>query len=249
MSGQATAMTESIPAPATPGRWTPVRRVILVVAGTGAAGALAALLGAASPALMPVTLSLLSAAGLGLVAGFMARGLLAPKPRLLRPAAALAALTIGLALVHALTGGLAGVQPSGGAATDWGGLTLLGLGAAACWLALRAWGSAPRPSAPARPEQASARAEGRPKRRLALPALGLRLPDPRAWRARLERTVRRRRAAVRLIGQTEHRCPYCLEIVEHHDRRGVTTCPDCKTRHHADCWAVTGMCQVPHQHS
>lgn len=249
MTGRAAAMTEPIPAPATPGRWTPVRRVILVVTGTAAAGALAALLGAASPTLMPVTLSLLSAAGLGLVAGYLARGLLAPKPRLLRLAAASAALTIGLVLVNALTGGLAGVRPAGGAATDWGGLTLLALGVAVCWLALRAWRSAPTPAAPARPEQASARAEGRPRRRLALPALTLRLPVPQAWRARLERTVQRRRAAVRLVGETEHRCPYCLEIVERHDRRGVTTCPDCKTRHHADCWAVTGMCQVPHQHN
>jgi hypothetical protein len=21
----------------------------------------------------------------------------------------------------------------------------------------------------------------------------------------------------------------------------------CHTRHHADCWSVTGVCQVPHQ--
>jgi transposase len=30
------------------------------------------------------------------------------------------------------------------------------------------------------------------------------------------------------------------------DPRGEVTCPVCHTRHHADCWAVTGVCQVPH---
>lgn len=54
--------------------------------------------------------------------------------------------------------------------------------------------------------------------------------------------------AVRLIGREEHRCPYCLEIVEDKDPRGVKVCPICHTHHHADCWDVTGTCQVPHYH-
>lgn len=53
---------------------------------------------------------------------------------------------------------------------------------------------------------------------------------------------------VRLLGVEEHRCPYCLDIVERRDPRGVVTCKLCRTRHHADCWAVAGMCQVPHHH-
>jgi hypothetical protein len=53
---------------------------------------------------------------------------------------------------------------------------------------------------------------------------------------------------VRLLGVEEHRCPYCLDVVERHDPRGVVTCKVCHTRHHADCWAVAGMCQVPHDH-
>lgn len=57
-----------------------------------------------------------------------------------------------------------------------------------------------------------------------------------------------RRSRVRLLGVEEHRCPYCLDIVERHDPRGVVTCKVCHTRHHADCWAMTGMCQVPHHH-
>lgn len=51
---------------------------------------------------------------------------------------------------------------------------------------------------------------------------------------------------VHLSGAEEHRCPYCLEIVKDNDPRGVEICPICHTYHHADCWAVTGTCQIPH---
>lgn len=47
----------------------------------------------------------------------------------------------------------------------------------------------------------------------------------------------------------EHRCPFCLEDVKRNDPRGVKKCEVCNTLHHADCWAVTGMCQVPHLNS
>jgi hypothetical protein len=53
---------------------------------------------------------------------------------------------------------------------------------------------------------------------------------------------------VRLSEEMEHRCPYCLELVREKDPRGVKECEICHTRHHADCWAVTGVCQVPHYH-
>ena len=65
-------------------------------------------------------------------------------------------------------------------------------------------------------------------------------------RPRSIRSARPADSPVRLVGETEHRCPYCLEVVVRNDPRGVTVCPICHTRHHADCWAVTGMCQVPH---
>jgi hypothetical protein len=37
-------------------------------------------------------------------------------------------------------------------------------------------------------------------------------------------------------------------LVEDNDVRGVRVCSICHTRHHADCWAETGVCQVPHYH-
>lgn len=58
----------------------------------------------------------------------------------------------------------------------------------------------------------------------------------------------RREPAVYLSGEVEHRCPYCLEEVRSNDPRGVKICKVCKTWHHADCWSVTGVCQVPHQY-
>jgi hypothetical protein len=44
----------------------------------------------------------------------------------------------------------------------------------------------------------------------------------------------------------EHRCPYCLDEVKRNDSRGIKECEVCHSLHHADCWAITGMCQVPH---
>jgi len=46
-----------------------------------------------------------------------------------------------------------------------------------------------------------------------------------------------------------HRCPYCLDEVKQNDPRGVKRCEVCNTLHHADCWEVTGACQVPHLNS
>lgn len=57
-----------------------------------------------------------------------------------------------------------------------------------------------------------------------------------------------RKKDVKLLGETEHRCPYCLELVKKNDARGVVICPECKTWHHKDCWDITGSCQVAHRH-
>jgi hypothetical protein len=54
------------------------------------------------------------------------------------------------------------------------------------------------------------------------------------------------RAHVQLAVVEDHRCPYCLEPVSRNDPGGVKECDVCHTLHHADCWAITGVCQVPH---
>jgi ribosomal protein L37AE/L43A len=54
-------------------------------------------------------------------------------------------------------------------------------------------------------------------------------------------------ADVKLVGEEEHCCPYCLEEVVKGDNRGVTVCPECGTWHHQDCWSLTGSCGVAHR--
>lgn len=52
---------------------------------------------------------------------------------------------------------------------------------------------------------------------------------------------------VKLIGEEEHVCPYCLEEVHRQDARGVKICQECGTWHHQDCWDLTGACGVAHR--
>src|SRR3989304_5786152 len=59
----------------------------------------------------PPVLAVVSAAGMGLVCGFTARLALRRSRRLLREAAALAALALGLVALGAGTSGLAGIDP------------------------------------------------------------------------------------------------------------------------------------------
>ncbi len=60
------------------------------------------------------------------------------------------------------------------------------------------------------------------------------------------RSRSRRKPQIQLAVVEEHRCPYCLDPVARNDVRGVQECDVCHTLHHADCWAITGFCQVPH---
>lgn len=74
---------------------------------------------------------------------------------------------------------------------------------------------------------------------------------------RLTKTVRparsrklfQRKREMQISTHEEHRCPFCLEDVKRNDPRGVKECSICHTLHHADCWDITGMCQVPHLNS
>jgi ribosomal protein L37AE/L43A len=76
----------------------------------------------------------------------------------------------------------------------------------------------------------------------------IRLHSRRPQLASHPKPARSTASGIHLIGKEEHRCPYCLEEVTSNDARGVKICPICHTYHHADCWAVTGACQVPHYH-
>jgi ribosomal protein L37AE/L43A len=61
--------------------------------------------------------------------------------------------------------------------------------------------------------------------------------------------VNNRKPMLQISTFEEHRCPFCLEDVKRNDPRGIKECEICHSLHHADCWAITGMCQVPHLNS
>ncbi len=76
-------------------------------------------------------------------------------------------------------------------------------------------------------------------------------PVPEVVRAKSKKSPKRTAAAnsgksIRLVGMEEHRCPYCLELVEAQDPAGVVICQVCHAYHHKNCWDVSGTCQVPH---
>lgn len=72
--------------------------------------------------------------------------------------------------------------------------------------------------------------------------------QPKASNAQRSKSRRRRSRSksIQFAVVEEHRCPYCLDAVTRNDARGVKECEVCHTLHHADCWAITGVCQVPH---
>lgn len=80
----------------------------------------------------------------------------------------------------------------------------------------------------------------RQHRTLSLPQL--RLPT----RIRRRPLPLRKSSGVKVIAKAEDRCPYCLDVIEKDDPRGVTVCEICGAPHHADCWEAGGKCQVPH---
>ncbi len=81
-----------------------------------------------------------------------------------------------------------------------------------------------------------------------LPAKKKKPAVARMNRTRSAPTAIKKRSAKKIViaPVEEHRCPYCLEPVKRNDPRGVVECSICHTLHHADCWAITGTCQVPH---
>jgi nitrate/TMAO reductase-like tetraheme cytochrome c subunit len=72
------------------------------------------------------------------------------------------------------------------------------------------------------------------------------IPKPiKSTRAKHRRSISSK-PEVQFSVYEEHRCPYCLDEVKRNDPRGVKECEVCHSLHHADCWNITGMCQVPH---
>jgi len=246
-------------------RWRLPRWLGIVFPALVAVGAGFAVVFFADRSALPLAVMMATPVGVGVAAGAVVRWSMPGRSTVLRWVVAMAAVTIGLLTVGLLTGGAAGVLPGGSdGGVQWvevGELALAGLMAA---LALAGWrrpaSSVEEPSAPfvAVPVVATPPTPARPSASDASPwwrrtwnAFQGRLrsePSPRLIQAVPPRPSgkRRSRSDIRLTGAEEYRCPYCLTPVREADPRGVVVCPICHTPHHADCWAVTGTCQVPH---
>jgi ribosomal protein L37AE/L43A len=226
----------------------------LIVCFSGAGFAVAAVF---NDTVAPWLFSIASAAGEGIFLGLISRLFFRRYSFPLRLTAAITATLSGLLIMGWLTGGLIGADPSFPAERrpDWAALGLMVLAAAAATLALVAWKKraamvevSPAPVGEVIQEVEPAPARGK-KEQIAPP-----VKDARPSRGRFRGVLRffqraPRDAEIRLTGAEKYKCPYCLQPIEARDPRGVVACPICHTRHHKDCWDVTGMCQIPHYHT
>jgi hypothetical protein len=199
---------------------------------------------------------ILSDTTIGLIAGFSARWVLRKQTVFLRVTSVLAFLIGGLELLGWFTGWQVGLGPLkfDHTSVDWYSLGQLLLGTGIALLALYAWTQptptvvrpAPRlkpikrsPHTRQQPEKRPRRA-ARPRVRPAQATVAEQSVEPKRKR------LAHRKPQLQLSDQEEHRCPYCLELIDPDDPRGTVECKICHTLHHADCWAITGACQVPH---
>jgi hypothetical protein len=205
---------------------------------------------------VPWLFSIASAAGEGILLAIISRLFFRRNSFPLRLTVAITATLLSLMVMGWLTRGLIGADPFLPAERrpDWGGLVLMAIAAAASILALVAWRKraaaaevAPAVAGEAIPEPPAAAPE---KQNKPVPAARDARPSGNRFRGILRFFQRAGRdAEIRLIGAEKYKCPYCLQPIEARDPRGVVVCPICHTRHHKDCWDITGMCQVPHYHA
>jgi hypothetical protein len=221
------------------------------------------------PAAAPIWIILLNDTLMGLAMGLAARRILRKYRGALRLASALSTMIGGMLLLGWLTGWQAGIGPLvlHRSNPDWSALGQFSVGMGVALLGLYA---GPRPALsmgpavgpPTLPTPPVKRAP-RTKRPTVTgssrsPRPKVAPPSPSRSRRSGQTTVgktpvgsKRKRAyahkpRLQVAGQEEHRCPYCLELVEPNDPRGTVECKICHALHHADCWAIAGACQVPH---
>jgi len=229
------------------------RLELLMIAACFSAGGLAAA-GIVNDTVSLWIFAVAAALGEGLLMGTLARAFFRSFSRPLQWAAGLAGTAAGLIVLGWLTRGLAGADLNGRMqfGPDWMALVQLLIGAIASTLAFAAGRirypePKPKPAAEAAPSGSAARAAKKIK-------TDSPKPEARPVRERIRSALKffqkgNHDAEIKLVGTEEHKCPYCLQAIAPRDPRGVVTCPICKTRHHKDCWDITGMCQVPHYHS
>jgi hypothetical protein len=213
---------------------------------------------------IPVLAFMITDAIMGLVAGFSVRWIIPRKAPVLRVCSILAFLTGSLALLGWFTGWGFGIDlfKSVRTGSDWWKLGQIPLATVFALLALFVWHHPTRNAHPVthmnpprkmlhtrrrlqkQPYRAPGPAPAAPVPNLILQPVSLPVISQSVKPKR--KHVDHSKPKLLLSGQEEHRCPYCLELIDPDDRRGIVECKICHTLHHADCWAITGACQVPH---
>jgi hypothetical protein len=257
-------MSNQIPSPPDPSYLVLSRKLVLLflLMVTTAMG-LVALLMQARLSILVLALMLTDVVT-GLVAGFSIRRIIPRKALVLRICSVAIFITGGLALLGWLTGLRYGIGLIGAGQTklDWREISQILLALVSAFLALFAWQHKARPASSVTHAIAARKILHAPRKQK---KPRYRIPEPIIASPDLNQTVQPASQAVAtqpvkakrkhdhhsrpklvLSDQEEHRCPYCLELIDPDDRRGVVECKICHTLHHADCWAITGACQVPH---
>jgi hypothetical protein len=236
--------------------------LLLLLMITTAMGLVALLLQIRSP--ITVFTFLLIDAVMGLVAGFSVRWILPRKALVLRICSTVAFITGSLALLGWFTGWGFGIDllRSGRTGVNWWEIGQIPLATGFALLALFAWQHPhrivpsitrahktkkmphfrlkpqTRPDPPPKPQPDSP-----PTNQKIQPVLQPVATQPAKPK---QKSTHHAKPKLLLSSQEEHRCPYCLELIDQNDPHGVVECEICHTLHHADCWAITGACQVPH---
>jgi low affinity Fe/Cu permease len=218
----------------------------------------------------PLALALAGAGVMGLLLGLAARLTLRGWTEALKFLVVLLALLVWMAVAEVTYAVWTGLRPLEylAAADNWvemGQLAIGCLGAIVGGLARRRTSPAEVALAPQRVRETAApvrRTRRRRRQPAATPQRTARQPR-RAARVRQRRALSlpqlklptrtrrrplpvRKSSGVKVIAKAEERCPYCLDVIEKGDPRGVVVCEICGTPHHADCWEAGGKCQVPH---
>jgi len=198
-------------------------------------------------------LALVSMAMIGLICGLTSGVWLRGRNGLLRFLVAMLAFLIGLVSAEIVQGALLrlSLRDALTHVADWLEAAEIGAGVLGVLLGIRVGRVrlvvSPQPQgAPSQQQHASAPVEVHvnhsDRRQIVVEPKAASKPKPRP---KLKRR-RGKQKPIRLGKETTSICPYCLEEVKPHDPRGRVVCEICGTAHHADCWAITGRCQVPH---
>jgi ribosomal protein L37AE/L43A len=213
--------------------------------------------GVVNDTVAPWIFTVAAALGQGILLGVAARLILRQFSFPMRLAAALTATFFSLVAMGWLTRGLIGADPSFPIRQqhpDWGGLVQMLIGGVMAAFAMIAFRKRPHKIAPTAISGEPPAPAPQPERKKSTKSkTGSPVKESRPALERIRSALRffrrnNRDAEIRLVGKEEPKCPYCLQPIEPRDPRGVVVCPICHTRHHKDCWDITGMCQVPHYH-